>query len=199
MKQVKLALVLGVMITACKSREAQPQAGAPADSAAAQPLAPQLRLTMADGQVFDLAEQHGKVVALFFGYTHCPDFCPTTMADFASVKRRLGARADSVRFVFVTVDPKRDTPQRTEQYAHGFDRTFIGLSGDSAQLAEVQRGFHVASFIEQDSTTAPGNYGVGHSALVFLIDQTGHVANTILPGSGRADWLYNSIEQLMRG
>ena len=193
-----MLLAACLAMTACKSREAQQQANAPADSAAAQPIAPPLRLTEASGQVFDLAEQRGKIVALFFGYTHCPDFCPTTMADFASVKRRLGTRADSVRFVFVTVDPKRDTPQRTEQYAHGFDRSFIGLSGDSAQLAEVQRGFHVASFIERDSTMPAADYAVGHSALVFLIDQTGHVANTILPGQGRADWLYNSIEQLLR-
>lgn len=196
MKRLLAALSLCALAAGCKGREAGQGNAAPDSSHTAEQPAPALRLTMAGGQVFDLAEQRGKVVAVFFGYTHCPDFCPTTMADFASVKRRLGARADSVRFVFVTVDPKRDTPETTERYAHGFDRTFIGLSGDSAQLAEAQRTFHVASFIENDSTP---DYAVGHSALVFLIDQTGHVANTILPGQGRADWLYNSIDELLRG
>jgi len=156
--------------------------------------APQLRLATADGSVFDLADQRGKVVAIFFGYTHCPDFCPTTMADFATVKRRLRERGDSVRFVFVTVDPNRDTPAVADRYAKGFDRSFVGLSGDSATLAEVQRSFHVASFIDTDSTgRVAENYLVGHSALVFVVGKDGALAQTVLPGAGRLEWLFNAL------
>ena len=193
-------IAVAALLAGCKARES---AQAAADSAVVsqEPLAPPLRLTMANGQLFDLAEQRGRVVAIFFGYTHCPDFCPTTLADFASVKRRLRERGDSVTFVFITVDPRRDTPAVADRYAKGFDRDFIGLSGDSATLADVQRGFGVASFIEKDSVTGrvPDDYLVGHSALVFVVAKDGRIA-TLLPGDGRAEWLFNNLNaQLGQG
>lgn len=189
-RRLVLISLAAVAISACRKGEPAPAA----DPTQARQPAPQLRLTRADGQVFDLAEQRGKIVVVFFGYTHCPDYCPTTMADFKSVKRRLGMRAETVRFVFVSVDPARDTPERTQAYANGFDRSFIGLSGDSASLAGIQRDFHVASFIERDSTA---DYTVGHSALVFIVGRDGQVASTILPGDGRAEWLLNSLNELL--
>lgn len=181
-------------LAGCRSRESGQAQADSSQPRQQEPMAPPLRLTMGNGQMFDLAEQRGKVVAIFFGYTHCPDFCPTTMADFATVKRRLRERSDQVRFVFVTVDPKRDTPERAESYARGFDRSFIGLSGDSATLVELQRGFHVASFIEPDSSGG-SNYTVGHSALVFVVGKNGRIVNTLLPGSGRAEWLYSTLNE----
>jgi protein SCO1/2 len=187
-----------VVLAGCRARDSD-QAGADSSAAAQEPVAPPLRLTRANGEVFDLAEQRGRVVAIFFGYTHCPDFCPTTLADFASVKRRLRERGDSVTFVFITVDPARDTPAIADRYAKGFDRDFIGLSGDSATLADVQRGFRVASFIERDSVTGqvPEDYLVGHSALVFVVSKDGRIA-TLLPGDGRAEWLFNNLNEQLR-
>ena len=195
MRAAAAIVAVAVMAAACKGRGAEDSA---ADSGAVsqEPMAPPLRLAMANGQVFDLAEQRGRVVAIFFGYTHCPDFCPMTLADFASVKRRRRERGDSVTFVFITVDPQRDTPAIADRYAKGFDRDFIGLSGDSATLADVQRGFRVASFIERDSVTGqvPQDYLVGHSALVFVVSKDGRIA-TLLPGDGRAEWLFNNLSE----
>lgn len=194
MRAAVAIVAVAAMAAACKGRGAEQSADS--TTAAQEPMAPPLRLTQASGQVFDLAEQRGRVVAIFFGYTHCPDFCPTTLADFASVKRRLRERGDSVTFVFITVDPQRDTPEIADRYAKGFDRDFIGLSGDSATLADVQRGFHVASFIERDSVTGqvPRDYLVGHSALVFVVSKDGRIA-TLLPGDGRAEWLFNNLNE----
>src|SRR4051812_41382952 len=113
---VGATLVVVLFAAGCKSREpAQPAAKAPPVL-----MAPDVRLTEYGGRVLDLTSERGNVVLLFFGYTHCPDVCPTTLADFASLKHRLGERAERVRFVFVSVDPRRDSPQRTAEYAHTF-------------------------------------------------------------------------------
>ena len=84
---------------------------------------------MGAARQFHLAGQRGRVVLLFFGFTSCPDVCPTTLSDFKQVRQRLGKDADRVSFVFITVDPDRDTPERMAKYASGFDPSFIGLSG----------------------------------------------------------------------
>jgi len=139
-------------------------------------LTPSLRLVRSDGTIFDLADQRGKVAVVFFGYTHCPDLCPLTLANFAWARRRLGARADRVRFVFVTVDPGRDSPAAAMAYARQFDSSFIGLSGDSAALAKVQQAFHVASWVSHDSA---GNILVAHSATVFVVGPDGALARMI--------------------
>ena len=137
---------------------------------------PSLRLARSDGGVFDLADERGKVIVVFFGYTHCPDLCPLTLADFAWARRRLGARADRVRFVFVTVDPGRDSPAAAMAYARQFDSSFLGLSGDSAALARVEQAFHVASWVTRDSV---GNVLVAHSASVFVVGRDGALARVI--------------------
>ena len=90
--------------------------------------APPLRLVEHGGRAFDLAAERGKVVLLFFGYTHCPDICPTTLADWRRVHAALGADTSRVRFVFVTTDPERDTPEVAQQYARQFHPAIIGLS-----------------------------------------------------------------------
>ena len=135
-----------------------------------------LRLARGDGGVFDLAGERGRVVVVFFGYTHCPDLCPLTLANFAWARRRLGARAGQVRFVFVTVDPRRDSPSVAMAYARQFDSSFVGLSGDSASLAAAQQSFHVASWVTRDSA---GNVVVAHSASVFVIGRDGALARVI--------------------
>jgi protein SCO1/2 len=157
--------------------------------------APGFAITRSDGQVFDLAEQRGKVVLLFFGYTHCPDVCPTTLADFASVRRQLGPRAEGVSFVFVSVDPARDTPEATMNYARAFDRTFIGLATDSASLAPIMRGFAVGAYKEPG--TDPENYTVAHTAVVFIIDAEGRVADRIGFAEARADDLLQAVERVL--
>lgn len=153
-----------------------------------------LRLTRSDGRVFDLAQERGNVVLVFFGYTHCPDICPLTLSDFVGVRRRLGPRAERVRFVFVTVDPGRDSPERAMAYARQFDATFLGLSGDSTTLAVVQRSFHVASWIARDSA---GNVLVAHSASVFVVGRDGRMARVIPHSEADVDRLYAAVNEAL--
>ena len=130
--------------------------------------APPLRLIEHGGAVFDLREQRGQVVLLFFGYAQCPDVCPTTMAKWARVNQLLGPLTRRVRYVFVTVDPARDTPALVQAFARRFDPTFIGLSGDSAQVAALERSYMSASY---RSTPVPGTgYMVMHGTRTFLIN-----------------------------
>src|SRR5215211_4478411 len=107
------------------------------------PVAPEIELTRANGTRFRLSETRGKVVALFFGYTSCPDVCPTTMAELKQALEKLGNKADQVQVLFVTVDPQRDTPERVQEYVNHFNPDFIGLSGLEADLAKVWNDYGV--------------------------------------------------------
>ena len=153
-----------------------------------------LNLRRSDGRVFDLAQERGNVVLVFFGYTHCPDICPLTLSDFVGVKRRLGPRAEHVRFVFVTVDPGRDSPERVMAYARQFDAAFIGLSGDSTALAMVERSFHVASWVTRDSA---GNVLVAHSASVFVVGRDGRLARVIPHSEADVERLYAAVNEAL--
>src|SRR5665213_30560 len=104
--------------------------------------APSVVLQKASGGEFSLADQHGSVVLLFFGYTHCPDLCPTTLTDWKRVKSALGRDASRVRFVFISVDPARDDPATLQRYVSRFDPDFIGATSDTATLARIEHSFH---------------------------------------------------------
>lgn len=142
--------------------------------------APPLVLTDAAGMRFDLAERTGDVVLLFFGYTHCPDVCPTVLADWARVKRALGARAAKVHFVFVSVDPARDTPAVSRAYAMQFDSSFVGLSGSEAMLERIKRDWGFAAYPEGDPRTA--DYAVAHPASIYVVDRRGRLRVLYHPG-----------------
>ena len=137
------------------------------------PVAPEIELTRANGSDFRLSEARGEVVALFFGYTSCPDICPTTMGELNQALEKLGDRSDQVQVLFVTVDPERDTPQRVQQYVNHFNTDFIGLSGSEPELAAVWNKYGVFREIV-DGTSAAG-YLVNHTARVTLIDQQGNL------------------------
>jgi protein SCO1/2 len=137
------------------------------------PVAPEFELAAAGNTDFRLSEARGKVVALFFGYTSCPDVCPTTMAELNQALGELGERADRVQVLFVTVDPERDTPERVQEYVNHFNPEFIGLSGSEPALAKVWSDYGVFRQVV-DGTSAAG-YLVDHTARVTLIDQQGHL------------------------
>lgn len=137
------------------------------------PSAPEIKLTRADGSEFRLDQARGEVVALFFGYTSCPDICPTTMAELNQALQELGDRSDQVQVLFVTVDPQRDTPQRVQEYVNHFNTDFIGLSGSEDELSNVWSEYGVFREIV-DGTSAAG-YLVNHTARVTLIDQQGNL------------------------
>jgi protein SCO1/2 len=138
--------------------------------AAAEPVAP-FRLVAHDGAPFEDAALKGRWTFLFFGFTHCPDACPATLGAFVEVQRRLRsdpALAGDVRFVLVTVDPERDTPQALARYLAGFDAGFVGLTGDAAEIARLSAPMGVA-YEKLASATGQG-YHMDHSSSVLLLD-----------------------------
>ena len=130
-------------------------------------------LTDPAGRTRTLADYRGKAVALFFGYTQCPDVCPTTLAALAGAMKTLGADADRVQVIFVTVDPDRDTADLLAKYVPAFDPRFVGLRGDAAATERVAREFKV--IYQKVPGTAPDRYTMDHSAGTFLFDPQGRL------------------------
>ncbi len=132
-------------------------------------------LTSAAGSPLSLSDLQGRPVLLYFGYTFCPDVCPTTLADFVRVKRDLKEEASEVAFVFISVDPERDTPKKIANYMQAFDTDFIGLQGDEQTLRRIQ--FDYGLFYQQSQVQGTSaDYLVDHSAAAYLIDQAGRLA-----------------------
>lgn len=131
----------------------------------------ELRLTGHDGKPRALADFRGKVVLVIFGYTNCPDICPTSLAAGAEALRQLGDEARQVQVVFVTVDPKRDTAEVLSQYVTAFDPTFVGLTGDAGAVEKVTKDFKVYASAREGRT--PGQYTVDHSGQMFALDRQG--------------------------
>ena len=136
------------------------------------PLGTDFALADPDGKRRTLSEFRGKVVVVNFGYSHCPDVCPTTLSDFASALKKLGADAKLVQVLFVTIDPKRDTPELLRQYVPAFDPSFIGLRGDERTTENVTKAFHIYAKADAPKD-AGGNYTVQHSAQSFVFDREG--------------------------
>jgi len=136
--------------------------------------APEILLNRDNGSSFRLSEQRGDVVLLFFGYTSCPDICPTTLSELRKVNDELGKNASQVQVVFVTVDPERDTPEQIQKYVSIFNPAFIGLSGSVEELEPVWKDYGVYREVEQVPSSASG-YLVTHSARLYLIDRDGNL------------------------
>ncbi len=130
------------------------------------------KLTDQHGQKFQLSDQRGHIVLMLFGYTNCPDVCPLTLANYKFIKEKLGGQADNVRFVFVTVDPERDTQERLKEYVPVFDPQIVGLTGSRAELEPVWNSYGVYQAREDAGSSA--NYVVDHTARTYLIDQDGN-------------------------
>src|SRR5215470_2654526 len=130
-------------------------------------------LTDHNGKPRTLADFRGKVVVMFFGYTQCPDFCPTTLSQLAEAMRKLGPDAARVQVLFVTVDPERDTPELLSHYVPAFDPGFLGLYGDAAATAAVAKEFKV--LYQKQPGPTPGSYSMDHSAGTFIFDPDGRL------------------------
>lgn len=152
------------------------------------------KLTDQNGKPRTLEDFRGKVVALFFGYTHCPDVCPTTLADLAQVLGKLGKDADSVQVLFVTVDPERDKPELLAKFISAFNPSFLGLYGDEDATKQAAKAFKVV-YLKQPTTSG---YNVDHSAGTFLIDKEGRV-RLLAPYNQRPDWFVDDIRLLLAG
>ena len=140
------------------------------------------------------ADLRGKVVLLYFGYTHCPDVCPTTMAKMAGVLHELGASADGVRLLFVSVDPKRDTPALVEAYAKAFGPQCIGAVGTAAETEDLARKYRVA--YEALKPDSDGNYDVMHSKGIYVFDGRGR-ARLLISDTDKSKAIEHDLRQLV--
>ncbi len=159
--------------------------------------APDFTLTDPEGKPFRLSEQKGKAVLLFFGYTTCPDVCPTTLADLRNVHTQMGGAADRVQVVFVTVDPERDLPERLGQYVRSAGHeSFIGLTGGRQDLERVWKDYGV--FVEK--TPAPDSavgYWVTHSGYTYLIGPDGKLL-TAYPFGTEPDVMITDLKKVLK-
>ncbi len=142
----------------------------------------ELALTDADGRRRTLADFRGKIVVLFFGFTQCPDVCPTALAEIAEVRQALGADGDRIQGVFVTVDPERDTPEVLKAYVAAFDPSFVALRGDEEETKRAAREFKV--FYAKVPGKTPGSYTMDHTAGAYVIDADGRLRLFTRHGSG---------------
>ncbi len=140
--------------------------------------APAIDLPSSHGEEFHLQDQRGKIVLLFFGYTFCPDVCPTTLFDMLQIKKRLGDKAEQVSFVFVTVDPDRDTQEQLSRYLKSFDESFYGLTGEESELEQIWSDYGVYREIQENNSST--TYLVDHTSRLYLIDQKGQLSVTYL-------------------
>lgn len=153
-------------------------------------------LTDQHGKARTLADFKGKVVAVFFGFTQCPDVCPTTLAELAEVKRQLGADGEKLQAVLISVDPERDTPELLSAYMENFDPSFVGLRPAPEQLPVVAKDFKV--YYKKVEGKTPGSYSMDHSAGTYLFDPQGRLRLYSRYGAGNAALLAD-IKLLLSG
>jgi protein SCO1/2 len=133
----------------------------------------ELRLADHSGKPRTLDDFRGKVVAVFFGFTNCPDVCPTTLAAMRAVKEQLGADGDRLQVIFVTVDPERDTPELLSKYVTAFDPSFLGLHGSPDAIAQTAKAFKV--YFQKVPGKTPDSYTIDHTASTYLYDPQGRL------------------------
>jgi protein SCO1 len=138
--------------------------------------APEIVLASTHGGEYKLSDQKGRLVLIFFGYTSCPDVCPITLSEMRQIRSRLGDRASDVDFVYVTVDPERDTLDHMTNYLNAFDPAVIGLTGSEEAMEPVWAPYGVWREIQEGATAA--GYLVGHSSRLYLIDRNTNLRST---------------------
>lgn len=154
--------------------------------------APDFSVRGSDGSALTLSHYRGKVVVLGFGYTHCPNVCPATLAVLALAQRKLGAPAAQVQVIYLTVDPERDSADRLKQYLASFDPTFVGGTGTPQQMAAVRKSYGVTA--EKHGTGS--DYAVAHSSFVYLITRDGKL-RALMPFGHKADDYVHDISLLL--
>jgi protein SCO1/2 len=149
------------------------------------------QLTEADGKTVSDKDFRGKYTLVYFGYTSCPDVCPMTMADVGKALKDLGPKASEVQPLFITVDPKRDTPAVLKSYLAAFSPRLIGLTGQPQQIASVEKEFHVYASVRKYGS-GPDDYAVDHSSTFYLMGPDGHFI-TVLDASQDGDKLASTL------
>lgn len=155
--------------------------------------APELSLQGSDGHELKISRYRGKVVLLAFGFTSCTEVCPTTLNTFALARRKLGPAAAGVQVVYVTVDPKRDVPERLAKYLASFDSTFVGGTGTEDQLLAVRKSYGISA----QRQVLAGGYTYAHSSFTYLIDRTGRI-RALMPYGHSPDDYANDLTILLQ-
>ena len=154
--------------------------------------APDFSVSGSDGAVLTLSQYRGKVVLLGFGYTHCLNVCPATLAVLAVAHRKLGALGSQVQVIYLTVDPERDGAERLKQYLGAFDPSFVGGTGSAAQMAAVRSSYGVTA----QKIGTGDDYGIAHSSFVYLITRDGKL-RALMPFGHKADDYVHDISMLL--
>lgn len=149
------------------------------------------QLTNDLGQPVTARTYEGKVLLLYFGYTHCPDVCPLTLVHLHTVMQKLGKAAAGVRVLFVTVDPGRDTAAVLHQYVTAFDPRIVGLTGDSDRIAQLAKRYRVFYKPEPAPAASAGNYDVTHSSAIYIFDRSGRARLLATPGASNDQILHD--------
>jgi protein SCO1/2 len=187
------AAVLAVLtLAACQPAPQSPSFQATDITGAA--FARDFRLTDHNGQVRTLADFRGKAVAVFFGYVHCPDVCPTTLSDFSLALQQLGPLAERVQVIFVTVDPQRDTPDLLKQFVPAFNPGFLGMYTDAESLRQLASEYKVV--YQKSSVKAVDDYLIDHSAGTYIYDPQGNL-RLLMPYGSSPDAIAKDLKTLL--
>ncbi len=190
------ALLAGLALVACDGKPPVPKVSFASTDITGLGYGKALALTDHTGQQRTLANYQGKVVVVFFGYTHCPDVCPTTLAEMAQIRKQLGADADQLQVLFVTLDPERDTQESLAGFVPAFDPSFVALRGDTAATQKAAADFKV--FVQKVKAKDGEGYTIDHTAATYVFDPQGRVRLFIRHGQDPAGVL-NDIRQLIAG
>jgi protein SCO1/2 len=184
--------LLGLAVVACSPKPSFKNV----DITGSKAFGSDFSLLDSDGKVRTLADFKGKAVVMFFGYTQCPDICPTTLTEMQQVMTLLGPQADKVQVLFVTVDPARDTAAILKQYVPAFDSRFLGLRpADEAALEKVTKDFKI--YYKKVPGTSPGSYTMDHTAGSYAFDPEGHLRLYIKHAQG-AEILAQDLKELLK-
>jgi protein SCO1/2 len=159
------------------------ESGGPLGSSQSSVIRAEFQLTDQFGERRDNNQFRGRFMLVFFGFTHCPDFCPTALYSISLAMDRLGARAETLVPVFITLDPERDTPAQLKAYAQNFDKRVVMLTGGAAEIAAVAKAYRV--YYAKKPLEKPGDYTIDHSAYIYLMGPNGkfltHFRHAIAP------------------
>ncbi len=192
----KIALYLSFCTAVLVGCAPTPPVFTAVDITGAAGYATDFKLTDHTGKSRTLKEFQGKVVALFFGFTQCPEICPGTMLEMKQVRQALGADADKLQVLFITLDPKRDTQAVLSQYVPAFDPSFLGLHGTEAEITKVAKDFKIFWRVQESANSS--NYTLDHTAATLIFDTQSRLrlfANMGTP----ADKITADIQQLLKG
>lgn len=156
--------------------------------------APDFSLAASNGKQFTLSQQPGKLFVLGFGFSHCPNVCPMTLANLAQAWKKLGDLAAQAQVIYITVDPERDSPERLREYLAHFNSQFIGLTGSVEELSVIRQAYGI---IAKKEVHGDGDYEVHHSSYLYLIDQQG-LLRALVPFGKSADDIVHDIKILLQ-